>query len=312
MPRTASSALQNLINSEVFDQFDVYTFTLVGGGLLLLTDAAFPISDGALTTWPANGPIVLDADSPQRAHWKCGLDVDTWALNLAPRVVDPLTNAAFPDKIGAQSMTAAIRAGILDGADVLIQRAFFPEGSISASALVPTKGLVPTGFITAFRGLVGPITIEVGRVAVQILDYRSLLSIQMPRNIYQAGCKHTLYDSGCKLSSAAFVKTGQVSSVSNRKNFATNTPAPNGSGDYTLGRVTFTSGANAGLTRTIAIWDGANTIELVSPFPYAIVVGDAVQQYPGCKKTIADCAAFANLVNFGGYPFIPPPTATGV
>jgi hypothetical protein len=311
MPRAASPALQTLINSEAFLQFDVYTFTLSGGGLLLLTDATFDISDGGINLWPRNGPIILDDQSPQRGHWKCGLDVDTWSLALAPRSSDPLTGAAFPDKIGGQPMLSAIRSGALDGADVLVQRAFFPEPSLGASTLISTRGVVPTGFLTWFRGLVSDVESAGGTATVLIQDHRVLFADQMPRNIYQAGCEHTLYDSGCKLSAAAFAKTGTVTSAASRKSFATSTPAPGGSGDYTLGRVMFTSGANSGLIRMIRFWDGATFIETVSPFPHAVTVGDHVTMYPGCPKTTTACTAFGNLVNFGGDPFIPPPTVTG-
>jgi uncharacterized phage protein (TIGR02218 family) len=206
-------------------------------------------------------------------------------------------------------MAAAIRAGILDGADVLIQRAFFPP--IAGNQLVPFAGLVPTGLMTVFRGLVGDIYMQVGAITVSILDYRTLFSIQMPRNIYQAGCRLTLYDAFCKVSAAAYAKTGHVTGVTTRKLFSTDAAAPGGSGDYTLGRVAFTSGANAGLIRSISGWDGAHMIELVSPFPYDIAVGDAVTLWPGCKKTTTDCTAFNNLINFPGEPNIPPPTTTG-
>jgi hypothetical protein len=119
--RALSTALANLINGEDFDHCDVYTFGLVGGGTLLLSTAPLDVTSGP-TTWPRNGPIVLDSSSQQRAHWKTGLDVDTWNLTLAPRARDDITGATFPDKIGSQPMLAAILQGALDSAAVTVQR----------------------------------------------------------------------------------------------------------------------------------------------------------------------------------------------
>lgn len=307
--KSASGPLAALINSGRFDVWEVYTFTLAGGGFLLLSAAPVAVK-GDSWTWAANGPVVTDGQTQQRAHWKCGVDVDSWQLSLAPRLKDPVTGAAFPDTVGDQPMLAGLRAGLLDGADMLVQRAYFNPDTLLSPG--PVGGQAPIGFLTVFRGLVADVDLTTSSALITGLDYRQLLTTQMPRNIYQAGCEHTLYDSGCKLSSAAFAKTGHVTSFSSRSQFSTDAPVPAGSHDYTLGRVTMTSGENAGLTRTIQFWDGVNFIQVAPPFPFKLQVGDAATLYPGCNKTTAHCTAFANLVNFGGDPFIPPPTTTGV
>lgn len=309
--KAASTALVALIESGNFDAWVCYVFALRGGGTYLITNAPFAITDG-VTTWPSAGPIEANnggaAGSGPRAHWKVGTDTDTWQINIAPRLVDPVTGAALPDRLGALPFLAGVRAGLMRVADVMVKRAYFDRASFVYPA--PVAGAVPVGFLTIARGFVGDAQISNGLAIITVMDYRQLLRTQMPRNLYQAGCIHTLYDSGCKLSASDFAKTGTVTSVASRTQFSSNAPAPGGSGDYTLGRVTFTSGANAGVTRTIQFWDGVHFIQTVSPFPFNIAVGDAVTLYPGCNKTLAHCTAFANVVNFGGDPFIPPPTVT--
>lgn len=72
-----------------------------------------------------------------------------------------------------------------------------------------------------------------------------------------------------------------------------------------LGTITFTSGANTGLTRTIKSTSG-DTIFLAQNFPYTINVGDTFTAYPGCTKTIDVCSnVFFNSLRFRGYPFVP-------
>ena len=67
-----------------------------------------------------------------------------------------------------------------------------------------------------------------------------------------------------------------------------------------------TSGLNAGFSRLVSNWS-AGVFALLSPFPYDVVPGDAFSVTAGCDRSMATCTAFANLVNFGGEPFIPVP-----
>jgi hypothetical protein len=310
--RAASTALANLINSGEFDHCDVYTITMAGGGVLRLSTGPQDIQSGS-EIWPRKGPIVIDDTSQQRGHWKTGLDVDNWTLTLAPRLKDEITGAPYPDKIGSQPMLAAILGGAFDSATVLVQRAFFDPSVLGPPVSTPLSPypVTATGFVILFLGMISDVEMGPYGVAVTIVDKRQLLRIQMPRNIYQAGCIHTLYDSGCKLDASAFKRDGTITFVDSRSLFNTNAPGPAGSGTFALGRVIMTSGANAGLIRTIKNWDfSIGQVEVIPPFPYKLNVGDTGSFYPGCNKTMATCTAFGNLVNFGGTPFIPPPTAS--
>jgi hypothetical protein len=308
--RDLPAPLAALIESGEFDMFDVYTFDLaIGGPPLLLSTAPFRVYYGA-DAWPQNGPIIPADGGGQRGHWKTGVDVDEWNLTLVPRPVDPVTGALLPDKIGDKPMLMAIRSGALDGATVTVQRAYYPSDDFTPGRLWIPSGFEATGLIVLFKGLVSDVALSSYSADVKIHDMRVLLSTQMPRNIYQAGCRHTLYDSGCKLNAADYARPGTVTAVMNRMGFNTNAGAPGGSGTYDLGRVQMTSGDNAGIWRTINWWDGGSFVEVSPPYPYAIQIGDTCSLYPGCNKTLAACDAFGNRLNFGGEPFIPPPTST--
>jgi uncharacterized phage protein (TIGR02218 family) len=312
--KAASPALEALLETDVFDDWACYTFTMRSGASLLLSEAPFNIKSGS-TVWPGYGPIIGDnggTSSDSRAHWRTGTDTDDWKVTISPRLVDPVTNAANPDTIGGQPFLAALAKGALYGADTTVQRAYFDPASVLTPG--PVAGQTPIGFITMMRGRVGDVAIVNGQATVTIVDYLKLLATQMPWRIYQAGCQVNLFDSLCKLSAAAFACPGAVTAVTSRSTFATSaTSSPGGSGTYEQGRVAFTSGLNAGLTHTIQSWDGAHTVTVSPPFPFAVQAGDAVILYPGCNHTMAHCTAFGNLVNYAlADPFIPPPTATTI
>jgi len=76
---------------------------------------------------------------------------------------------------------------------------------------------------------------------------------------------------------------------------------------YNFGEVTFTSGANNGITGEIKDYAGTNRdITMYQPFPYPIEVGDEFTIKVGCDKTKSTCVSkFNNLPEFRGYPYLP-------
>lgn len=73
------------------------------------------------------------------------------------------------------------------------------------------------------------------------------------------------------------------------------------------GKVTWLSGANAGVTSFIRIWNnGTKIARLYTELPNAITVGDKFVYALGCDKTIGRCAdTFGNAHNFRGEPYLP-------
>lgn len=130
------------------------------------------------------------------------------------------------------------------------------------------------------------------------------LDVQMPHNLYMATCIHTLYDDGCGLVAASFTVTGNVTSGATASSVSCNLAQADGYFD--LGVIRFTSGANAGLTRSIKSYT-AGVIVPVMPFPYTPAPADLFTARPGCDKLEATCNSvkFSNRDNFRGYRFIP-------
>jgi uncharacterized phage protein (TIGR02218 family) len=190
----------------------------------------------------------------------------------------------------------ALRQGIFDGAFLQRDRAF-----------LYAWGAAPIGTVTLFHGRISSID-KIGRVEAQIKVKSDLvlLDIDFPRNIYQAGCIHILFDSGCALVKSSFAVAGTVASGST--NLVINWTNTQGANYFYEGTVTFTSGALNGYTTNLKS-SGTTTLTVVDQLPVAPQPGDTFNAYPGCNHTTGagGCATFNNLVHFRGYPNVPPP-----
>lgn len=141
------------------------------------------------------------------------------------------------------------------------------------------------------------------------LQQRALLEVVTPSCRYLFGNEN---DERCPVDLGALQVAGSV----------TNTAIPNASTDslrriftdssraevdryFSLGRVTWTSGANVGAVSEVKDFSSGQFIlweSLLNP----IAVGDAYTATPGCdKSTTAHLSFNADLVGFGGYPHLP-------
>jgi uncharacterized phage protein (TIGR02218 family) len=160
-----------------------------------------------------------------------------------------------------------------------------------------------------FAGTPGEIDCTDTLVVFTLNDYRVLLTRQQPINVFSLGCRHTLYDSGCTLNPASFQVNGTCAANSTQSILqATATLTPPGSGTFTLGKITMTSGLNSGFSRMVRNWVAPATLVLFRPLPFTVAPGDTFHAYPGCDKQQSTCTAFGNLVNFGGQNYIPDAT----
>jgi len=100
--------------------------------------------------------------------------------------------------------------------------------------------------------------------------------------------------------------TGSVTGVTSRRQFA-DAGLTQPTGWFDGGVVTFTGGANAGLSREVKSYSASgDQVILQEPFPYDIALSDAYEITAGCDKSFATCGAkFDNVVNFRGFPHVP-------
>ena len=114
----------------------------------------------------------------------------------------------------------------------------------------------------------------------------------------------TLYDEGCKVNREKFTVNGRVTENSQTgSELQHNLTHENGW--FSQGVIKFTSGRNAGLSRTVKVHSG-NTFEFALRLPYPPQAGDVFKVYPGCNKRQDTCKnKFNNIVHFRGFPYIP-------
>lgn len=216
-----------------------------------------------------------------------GIDVDSMDLEL----YGDSTNL-----IAGLGVLSACRAGLLDGARVSLDKLYMPDW-----------GLVGLGVVNMFAGRVGTIQLSRSVAKIKTVSDLVLLNVDMPRNIYQPGCRHSLFDGGCTLNPASFIVSGAVTAGSTANSVNTNLSQV--SAYFTLGTMTFTSGVNNGLTRTIRQHTNAGGVMVpILPWPAAPATSDTFTALPGDDKQQSTCLnKFNNLVHFRAEPYVPVP-----
>lgn len=277
--KTATRELIDLLHgSDEFLMADLFRITLSNGQILRHTNADMPVVwDGQ--TYEAH-KLIIKRGATRVA---VGLDVDSNTLEIA----------AEPDyRLEGLQWSEAALGGALDGAWVIIERIFFSDWA------------TPVGAVVIFSGRVSDVSGSRSAVKVDVKSDIELLNVSSPRNIYQSGCMRTLYDGGCKVNREKFTVNGRVTANSTTgTELACNLTQADGW--FNQGVIKFTSGRNAGLSRTVKEHKGGRlSFALRLPFPPQS--GDVFKIYPGCDKRQETCGKkFDNIVHFRGFPYIP-------
>jgi uncharacterized phage protein (TIGR02218 family) len=283
--KTATPALGAFLNAlrPVSDapllSADCYTIWLGTGTILTYTDLDIPVALNGYT-YQANSVLI----SGLRYRASCGVNVDAQQITISARTTDT---------IGGIPFLQAIQQGLLDGAEIQREKAFF------SSWVAP-----PIGSVVLFKGRVAQID-SIGRTSAQatVASDLVLLDIDMPRNVYQANCQHVLYDGQCGVASGTYSATGTVGAGAT----TTTIQWPGANAAYQQGTITFTTGVNTGATATVKAV-GGGWLQLAYPLPNAPNAGDGFTAAYGCDHTMATCQSrFNNLNQFRGFPFVPPP-----
>lgn len=128
---------------------------------------------------------------------------------------------------------------------------------------------------------------------------------------YMATCQKTFGGqefAGCKVNLAPLTATALITAVNGAHNFIA-AGLPQANDFFTAGTVKFTTGQNAGLkAMEVKIHSVGGLIEVYEPFYYTPMIGDAIEIIAGCRKRKQDCKAHSNIINFGGFPYVPTTT----
>lgn len=187
-----------------------------------------------------------------------------------------------------------LAAGRYDAAAVELWLVDWSEPSLSVLLAKGTLGEVKregNAFTAEVRGLTDRLAQDTGR-------------------LYTTTCSADLGDSRCKidLTNAAYRGSGAVAVVSATSTFTASGLDGFDDGWFTAGKLTFTSGANAGLAVEVKNHGKgvAVTFDLWQAMPQPIAAGDAFTVTAGCDKRFQTCHdKFNNVVNFRGFPHIP-------
>lgn len=259
---------------------DLFSLTLTGGLVLRWTNADRLITYGA-TTW-----LIGPGISRSRITLQAGIVVDECEVTL---IDSPQTT------ISGQTLRAFANRGGFDGALVQIWRAD------SASPSGP-----PVGLLHRFTGRVADIGNDrPNQITLTVRSWLDVLDQPLPRNVWQAPCSNQLFDTGCGLARAAFLNSSTAATASDPKRLQFGHTLPQAAGYFDLGTVTFNSGANQGIKRSVRA-QSASLITLMLPLPFDVQPGDLFDIVPGCDRRASTCATkFSNKPRFRGAPLIP-------
>ena len=160
------------------------------------------------------------------------------------------------------------------------------------------------------RSTLGEVKREGQAFSAELRGLADSLSQQSGR-LFTARCSADLGDPRCRfdLVAAGLQGAGSVMSIESTSALVAAGLDTFADGVFTGGRLTWTSGANAGLSVEIKdhrMASGHPRLSLWQAMPEAITSGDAFAVTAGCDKRFATCRErFSNAVNFRGFPHIP-------
>lgn len=280
--RASTQALRDLLGSNAVLRCNLFTLRLKTGHEFRFTDADVAIVWNG-NTYQHDGPEFEGA----RMRQTRGFEVDTQNIRVYVKPEHQLLGVPW---------LLAVRSGALDGAEMVIHKAFLRQWNEAPQA------------IEWFRGEVTDSGHSDQTVQLKLESDSSKFDQVLPRNLFSPGCVHDLFSSGCGLSRAAYQVAGAVNAASTLGRLFTTLAQPGGW--FTLGYLIFTSGANAGVSRSIRSHAQAGgMLELSAPLAFSPSIGDSFVIYPGCDKAKTTCesAKFNNLVHFKAMPFVPKP-----
>lgn len=145
------------------------------------------------------------------------------------------------------------------------------------------------GFVAEIRGLAQRYQLRFGRA-------------------YMPACDAVVGDSRCTIDLDVFADgkvTSTVTTATSARQF-TCSAITQATGWFNRGKITFTSGENAGLSNEVKTQTSAGVIVLQLPMPYTIAASDGFYVTAGCDLSLATCISkYNNAVNHRGFADIP-------
>jgi uncharacterized phage protein (TIGR02218 family) len=206
----------------------------------------------------------------------------------------------FTFELPSSDEVAQLFAGVLTGDRTRVTVSRYHRGDTPTPEVV----VIFDGYVQSAR-----FTDDLAVCRITARSVISSLGRQAPARTFQAMCNHVLYtcrvdDTDSSFRASAVSATSQVGSLL----------TVSGLGAFAAGWFTggYVEEIGTGIRRLILNDDGAGGLTLLVPFA---VAPTTVNVFAGCDHTGATCQSkFDNLINFGGFPFVPTknPFSTGL
>ena len=273
-----------LLSKQPFWTAALFTFQLRDGDLLKFTSTDVPITYGS-DTWLPVGPLI------QRTRWNAKNTLEVPSLDV--------TILTTGSDYAEGNLKTLLHQGYFDGCLLNLRRAF-----------MPTMANTVYGTPLLFSGKTGEIKIGSRGAKITFKGLNIRMQQYMPKNRYESGCIHNLYDAGCGADRASFTITNTIGSGSDITNITWGSPPGLDTvylNNLGLGTLTITSGEDVGTSRTI---DSADpfAIHLAYPLLAPPSPGDSISMVYGCDKTrdgTHGCGFFHQISHYRGFRFIP-------
>ena len=168
----------------------------------------------------------------------------------------------------------------------------------------------PSLFVLMSKGSLGEVRREGHAFVAETRGLTDRLNQESGR-LYTATCSADLGDSRCTidLTDAAFVGAGVIIVLNGTSSFVASGLDDFADGWFSAGKLSWTSGANAGLAIEVKshhVIAAGVVIDLWQTMPEPLAADDTFTVTAGCDKLFATCRdRFDNAVNFRGFPHIP-------
>lgn len=271
--RNIPTALQTKLASGVTTLAQVWKLTRRDGVVAGFTDHDCDLVIDGVTYRAGTGLAASEATS------RFDLSVD--GGDIAGALDDEMLTDA--DLSAGRYDAATVETWLVDWSDVAL-RVLTARGTLGE---VKREG---TAFIAELRGLAALLSQESGR-------------------LYTARCGADLGDGKCRVDLAGWRGSGAVAALEGTSMFSASGLDAFADDLFTAGRLTWTSGANAGLAMEVKqhrVTPGHVRLSLWQAMAEPIAVGDGFTVTAGCDKTLPTCRdRFGNVDNFRGFPQIP-------
>jgi uncharacterized phage protein (TIGR02218 family) len=236
----------------------------------------------------------LDQDFPYRGEVYQACDSLVPSASEAVSEVDAAGNMDLSGALGTIT-EHDLYAGLFDGAQV-------------EAWLVPWEGVGPRKRL--LKGNFGPLELGPNGFKVELVgDGAKLQQTPLVRTL-QPGCRWLFGDIGCGKDLGPLTVTGTIDSAAGEREF-TDAARSEPAGYFSRGRVTFTSGDNAGVSAEIKEHAAGGVFTLWPRLAFAIAAGDEYSMTPGCTNLhdssggTNGCTAWANKPRYGGFRKVP-------